>query len=443
MLGVTCSTALTSCDNDFEYPPMVVPTATIEANTTIAEIKTQFFQPGTNNYSTVVGTKADGSHYIIEGYVTSSDESGNVFKKVYIQDETGGLYIGIDAYDLYQSYKPGQKVVLDVTGLAIGGYGAAMNIGTYNASGAPNRISEDVIGDYLQVDGLPGQSTQVEPTEISLATISKIEPNTTAGLEYQGLLVRINGVMFQNAGKETISTSGSSGVSQTFGNAEGSAVLYTSGYSDFWDYYLPTGEGDIVGILGCYGKTWQITLIDIEGLIGFDELSYLPTPDKPADPVTSLVADFEDGTIPEGWVQIQMAGDKAWYVTSFDNNYYAAMTGYKGTAPFDQWLVTPPIDMAQATSKSLTFDTQVNGYSSTTSALEVYVITNLENPEDGAVKLDANFATAPQSGYSSWANSGKIDLSKYTGKIYIAFRYTATTDANYATWCLDNVKINN
>lgn len=319
MLSVAGTTSLTSCDNNWEYPPMVVPTATIEANTTIAQLKADFFQAGVYNYSTTVGTKADGTHYIIEGYVSSSDESGNIFKKVYIEDATGGIYIGIDAYDLYQSYKPGQKVVMDVTGLAVGGYGGAMNIGLLNASGAPNRIPTDEVEKYAQVDGLPGVETQVQPMEISLGDISKISPLTTEGLAYVNRLVRINGVKFQNAGKQTLSTSGSSGVSQTFSNDQGSAVLYTSGYSDFWDYYCPTGTGDIIGILGCYGATWQMVLIDINGLVGFDELEKAPSagnpgdvPDTPAEPgddgvysVAAAIALINSGNIPSQSVRVR------------------------------------------------------------------------------------------------------------------------------------------
>ncbi|MCH5219994.1 MAG: choice-of-anchor J domain-containing protein [Muribaculaceae bacterium] len=572
-LGIAATTLLASCDNNWEYPPMVVPVATIEANTTIEDLKTDFFQPGVYNYSTVVGEKADGSHYIIEGYVTSNDESGNIFKKIYIQDATGGIYIGIDAYDLYESYKPGQKVVVDVTGLAIGGYGGAMNIGEYNASGAPNRLSTDVADKYVQVDGLPGAATLVEPLVLDLTELPS-SPLTVEALTYQNRLVRINGVTFDNAGRQTLSTSGSSGVSQSFGTAARKIVLYTSGYSDFWDYYCPVGEGDVIGILSCYGNTWQLVLNDIDDLLDFEELAKDPTAGSVPDPgdadlnpdangvytvagalnlintnaipsepvkvrgiissitelstsygnatyeikddlsnnysltvyrgkwldgasftsenqievggtvvvegtlklynstpeldtnnkilsytdpegntvggdssdkveaVTSLAEDFEAGVVPAGWTQVQVAGDKAWYVTSFSENYYIAMTGYKGTAPFDQYLITPPIDMDKADAKNLTFETQVNGYGSKTSKFEVYVITDPTKPAENATKLEPALPTAPESGYSSWVKSGELDLSAFKGIVYIAFRYSATSDANYATWCLDNVGIN-
>lgn len=166
-----------------------------------------------------------------------------------------------------------------------------------------------------------------------------------------------------------------------------------------------------------------------------------PVPPTPTETVSSIDENFDGGVIPTGWTQQQVAGDKAWYTPSFNGNYYAAMTGFKGTAPFDQWLFTPGIDLSKATNKVLTFDTQVNGYGSTTSKLEVYVL-NAANATAQLGKLNPTLAVAPASGYSDWVASGNIDLSAYSGVVYVGFRYNATADANYATWCVDNVKFN-
>lgn len=170
-------------------------------------------------------------------------------------------------------------------------------------------------------------------------------------------------------------------------------------------------------------------------------------PDQPDQPdtsvVTSLNETFESGAIPAGWSNVKISGDKAWYVTSFNNNYYAAMTGYKGTQPpFDQWLVSPAVDMSKVTDKKLTFDSQVNGYGSKTSVLEVYVLSSADVANATKTKLNCTLATAPASGYSGFVPSGNVDLSSFTGTIHVAFRFYATQDANYATWCIDNVKLN-
>ena len=139
----------------------------------------------------------------------------------------------------------------------------------------------------------------------------------------------------------------------------------------------------------------------------------------------------------------KVSGDKAWYQTTFNNNGYAAMTGFKGTQPpFDAWLISPSLNIKDAASKILTFSTQVNGYGSTTTKFEVYVLNSVD-PTKATVKekLNPALATAPASGYSSWVNSGDLDLSQWAdGSYYIGFRFYATEDANYATWCVDDVK---
>ena len=109
--------AATSCDDNWDTPPMVAPVATIEANTSIEELKTKYWQEA-NNCVDTIGYKEDGkTHYIIKGRVVSSDESGNIYKNLVIQDtysEAGEtpscITFSINANSLYASYRPGQEV---------------------------------------------------------------------------------------------------------------------------------------------------------------------------------------------------------------------------------------------------------------------------------------------------------------------------------------------
>jgi len=158
---------------------------------------------------------------------------------------------------------------------------------------------------------------------------------------------------------------------------------------------------------------------------------------------TGIDENFDaSSSIPTGWTRQQVAGNKAWYVSSFNRNHYAVMTGYMGTGPFDQWLISPAIDMSKVSKKVLTFDTQVNGHGSTESALKVFVLTAADPATAKATQLNPTLATAPASGYSGWANSGELDLSAFSGIIYIGFEYTSPAADNYATWCVDNILLN-
>lgn len=563
--------AFTACDDDFQRPPVVMPQATLKANTTIQELKTQFYTSNFN-YATKVGIRPDGTNYVIKGRVTTSDAAGNFFKQVVIQDETSAIQLSIDAYDLNQTYQQGQEVYVNVTGMYIGAYGKLMQLGGAPTSEYPSRLNSTLATEQIEVSGLADLG-KLDTTTVTMAQLATIAQNQEEWLQWQCRLVKIDNVTFADAGKKTLADENAN-TSRTISDGTGSMILYTSGYSDFYDYYCPTGQGQATGILSYYNSSWQLRLIDIEGLQGYelekkpssggdtpgtttgngsedtpfnvadiqggatgtgvwvqgyvvgwvegqyytegahfdanatvasnilladapdvtDAAKCIPvqlpvgdvrnaislmnnksvykkqvmlkgntaayfgqsglkevsafkgeglggdTPDTPADPVTFLNQNFDASTsIPAGWSQIQVAGNKSWYVATFQENNYAAMTGYKGTAPFDQWLLSPAVDMSKVDGKTLTFRTQVNGYSSTTTAFEVYVLTSNDLATAQKTQLKPSLPTAPASGYSDWVQSGTLDLKDFTGVVYIAFRYAATQDANYATWCVDNV----
>lgn len=596
LLALAGSVSLSSCDDDFERPPMVVPTAKRHANTTIAELKTKFYT-GESNYATLVEKRDDGTDYIIKGRVISSDQAGNFFKQLVIEDETGAIQVNIDSYDLYKSYQYGQEIVIDVTGLYVGAYGKLMQIGSTPNNNYPGRIASDLAAKQIEVNGL-AEPEKIVAGEYTIAALNDLISNQEEFLAKQCRLVSIKDVTFKDAGKATLADKDKN-TSRTISDGTGDMIVYTSGYSDFYDYYCPEGKGTIVGILSFFNRSWQIRLIGVSedenvadtmrGLIGYelskapgtggDTPTPTPTPgdagtkekpytvanvqagatgtgvwvkgyivgwidgktladgakfnadgvtvssnvmladaadaattakiipvqlpsgeirkavnlqDNPAnykkevllkgnlvayfgvpglkevsaavidgkeypmggddqpsgDVVTSLDENFDASTdIPAGWFQKQAAGDKAWYVRNFSENNYITMSGFKGTAPFDQWLLSPAIDMDKVSNKTLTFDTQVNGYGATTTTLKVYIVTDPANLAT-ATELKATFATAPAAGadgktkYSEWVKSGNVDLAKYKGKVYIAFRYQASKDANYATWCVGNVKLN-
>lgn len=596
LLALAGSVSLSSCDDDFERPPMVVPTAKRHANTTIAELKTKFYT-GESNYATLVEKRDDGTDYIIKGRVISSDQAGNFFKQLVIEDETGAIQVNIDSYDLYKSYQYGQEIVIDVTGLYVGAYGKLMQIGSTPNNNYPGRIASDLATKQIEVNGL-AEPEKIVAGEYTIAALNDLISNQEEFLAKQCRLVSIKDVTFKDAGKATLADKDKN-TSRTISDGTGDMIVYTSGYSDFYDYYCPEGKGTIVGILSFFNRSWQIRLIGVSedenvadtmrGLIGYelskapgtggDTPTPTPTPgdagtkekpytvanvqagatgtgvwvkgyivgwidgktladgakfnadgvtvssnvmladaadaattakiipvqlpsgeirkavnlqDNPAnykkevllkgnlvayfgvpglkevsaavidgkeypmggddqpsgDVVTSLDENFDASTdIPAGWFQKQAAGNKAWYVRNFNENNYITMSGYNGTAPFDQWLLSPAIDMDKVSDKTLTFDTQVNGYGATTTTLKVYIVTDPANLAT-ATELKATFATAPAAGadgktkYSEWVKSGNVDLAKYKGKVYIAFRYQASKDANYATWCVDSVKLN-
>ena len=112
---------------DFDTVPMIKDTSNLVTTASIAEIKvlltstsivkkvgdlaTPIFKQTINDRNVANNVK-DVTSIVIEGYVTSSDSTGNFYEVVTIQDATGGIDIKINTSDLYTVYrlKPGQKV---------------------------------------------------------------------------------------------------------------------------------------------------------------------------------------------------------------------------------------------------------------------------------------------------------------------------------------------
>ena len=450
------SAGFASCDDDFTRPPMeeYIPTAANlgKVNTTAQQLKdvmTEALKAANSgsvpNYCNVeIPAMADGSHYWVKGRVTSTDEYSNIYKKLMIEDETGGLIFSIDNSKLYESYRIGQEVVIDCTGLYFGTYGTGLQIGVKaDATSAPGRISKTDWESICEANGLANVD-KLEIPEMTVEEMNALLSNDAEKWAWQGRLVKLTGVHFQTPGAllARVLAAGETNPNNTsvLVSAGGDRIdMNTSSYSDFGTTtYCPSGEGNVLAVVTLFNNKWQLVLNSADGLEGF-------TPWVPVDPGDGdgegFTEGFDMGAIPANWGTFNLEGSKNWYVTSFNDNYYAAMTGYKGTAPFNAWLVTPVIDINKLTDKTLTFDTQVNGYGSTTTTFKVYVLDNYDPAKAKATELQATFATAPASGYSSWVSSGTIDLSAQKGKFYIAWQYAATTDDNYATWCVDNIVV--
>lgn len=60
---------------------------------------------------------------VISGRVSTTDQPGNFYKSLYIQDETGGMEIKIGQNGLTNNYLEGQEIFIDCDGLYLGEYG--------------------------------------------------------------------------------------------------------------------------------------------------------------------------------------------------------------------------------------------------------------------------------------------------------------------------------
>lgn len=298
---------------------------------------------------------------------------------------------------------------------------------------------------------LEGQQGEGDGTEANPFSVAQVKAGASGTDKWvSGYIVGwVDGMSLKDGAKFTVPAASSSNILMAASATE-------KDYNNCVPVQLPIG--DLRGAINLMdnptnlGKKLAIkgNLVAYFGVPGIKEgtayiLDGKPTePTGPVDPVTSLNADFTGVTSMSGlpgWVSLKVSGDKSWFFTAFEGNQYASMTGYNGkVTPFDTWFITLPLNVKDAAKKTLSFKTNVNGYGSTTTKFEVYVMSTQDPKTAKMTKLNPTLAVAPASGYAGMTDSGEINLAGMGDVVYIGFHYSATQDANYATWCVDDIK---
>ncbi len=330
LAAIATAVGFVGCQDDFDdhTPTLDIPTATLQPNTTILELKQTFWKDEVN-YIDTVRTKTDGSHYIVSGRVISSDRAGNVYKKLVIQDATGALPISIDYNSLYQQYRVGQEIVIDVTGMYIGKYNGTEQLGypTFYEKGQvweATFMSYGMFEDHIQLNGLPDASL------VDTITIRKFSDLPTVPTDlpaYQSQLVRFNNVHFADGGQKAVTDGYKINTNRILYDADGQSItVRTSGYANFREVMLPEGSGDIVAILDYYATSadadspWRLTLIDREGMMNFGNPTMLPGSEDNPYQVSEVIDLEREGSTDRAWMTGYIVGAVAPEVTTISSN---------------------------------------------------------------------------------------------------------------------------
>lgn len=148
-----------------------------------------------------------------------------------------------------------------------------------------------------------------------------------------------------------------------------------------------------------------------------------------------------------GWTNFAQTGTVKWEEGIYSGTKYAQFTSYQsGQASNIAWLVSPAISMDTMAHETLTFDVAQAYVSSTANSIELLISTDY----DGTNVLTANWSPVtfklPSLAYEDrfkYFSSGLIDLSSYTGNIYLAFKCkgSGTNTSLDGTYELDNIRI--
>ena len=326
IIAILIAAALAGCNLEPDVAPM--PTFIGEANTTIAELLAMHTIGSEDSYDSI----PIGSNIIICGYVTTSDEWGNNYKYLNIEDSTGGIQIKIDNKALYNKYKIGQKLYVKCDGLVLGDYRKLPQLGLW-ANGSMQAIPSFKTYLYLFPDGAPmGGFNPIEMTTIPNA-------NDIPATNYNRR-VRLIGATFVEGGLATFSDPGAA-TSHDIKMADGTTItMRTSNYATFANETLPLGTGDITGILTRYNNYVQIVINSPADLVGFT---------APVERQTVFSVNYSNA-FNEGWIQ---TGTGNPWQTMVNNNFSGFFVN--PSADEDYYLISPAIYLDNTTEPELSF----------------------------------------------------------------------------------------
>ena len=260
----------------YPEPEYVVPTYELKDHQTlisIEELKARHTLGGTP--TAIMGDT------VIRGIVVADDESGNIYKSIYIQDETGGVNLAIDQVNMYNIMPVGQEVYVEMKGLFIGDYNNGYQVGDtvtdpkyglemarYNWA---NEEYRDSLGNYSRKHIYPNG----KPDLSKVPAPKIVESSNAITSDMYCSLVTLKNIRFTDPKVETgllpWSTKEQT-VNRTAEFEDGSTIVVrTSGYCNFYADFIPTGVGSITGILSIFGSTKQFYIRDRQDIHTFIE----------------------------------------------------------------------------------------------------------------------------------------------------------------------------
>lgn len=431
-LPLIASLALFACERDYDAPLLTEPEYTgPAANITISELRTQ--NAAATENTPIIITKDQ----VLKAVITGNDESGNIFKKIYLQDETGAIEMGVDQNSVYNYYPVGQTVYIDLNGLSISVFGGEQQLG--HPEGYLFRTPWEDFKKHVSKDKWENLD-KIKPIVLDDISIVNAAPN-----EYKFKLVQFTGVTFKNGGKGIFAPEtdyGEEYITDSHGNT---IMIRTSSYANFAGNGLPEGKGNITGILGRYNGTWQLTLRtanDVSDFTGSNEEEGGNEGGETPSGETKTVFEetfassqggftIEDKQLPEG-------GTYVWKHDTFNDDSYMKASAFIGgsSKPSESWLVSPAIDLTQVTAATLTFD-HTHKFAGTPFENYLTLWVTEANTENWKQLTIDKYGT--NNDYTFVTST--IDLSAYAGKtIKFAFKYVSDTTAA-GTWEVKNVKV--
>lgn len=397
--------------------------------------------------------EADGKY--ATGYVVSSDEQGNFFEELIVQDSaenpTAGVKVSLDSSPLFSRYEFGRKIFVKLDGLTLGLDSGVLTLGLLDA-GRIEAIAESQIPEVLLRDA---EVATIVPLPLSMSDFEASKTN---------LFIQLTNVQFnrnQALGDDSLTYAAEPG-DQFDGERilescdTGTSVVFsTSTFADFKATKLAAGRGTINGILtfNFFGEDFNVVVNDLDGVLLNETDRCDPDTYTCNEPSGGGAAFYEENFeqfnaiedyVNAGWTNVNIADatGELWEIGNFSNNNYAQISGFNTSEPdINTWLVTPGIDMDGTTMEELEFDIQVNFDNGT--ILTVLFSNNFTGDVTTAewLELDASIPTGPSGGFGDFQTLGPINIACVEGTMHLAFVYRGSDPDATTRYHIDNIVV--
>ena len=433
--------------DDFDIPSINTVEPDISANSNITAIKKAYDQAGEEIFTF---HKNDNS--IVEGYVVSSDEGGNFFKTLIIQDQPenpkAGIEILIDKKAYFTKYNFGRKVFVQLAGLSISNLDGKYKLG-YNFRNEVEQIPESLL-DSLIIRS--SETFEIIPKSLLLSDISN--SNIGTFIELKDVQFKHSEIGKTYAGEPFDEFNGDRILIQC--KDQISTTLSTSTFSDFKSNIIPNKKGNIRAVFtkDFFGEMFVLILNDPFNIDFTDEDRCDPEfldCDKVNTTTDKLIfyEDFQelkntDELEELGWVNKNTnLGKEKFKKRTSSGNVTMRISAFRTEEnPLEVWLVTPSINLDNSINEILTFQTNATFDNGT--ILTVWISSDfVENINEATwEQLNVNIAVGPGNGFgTNFISSGEISLDCLQGDVSIAFKYLGGDPGISTTYDIDNIKI--
>ena len=395
------------------------------------------------------------SDIVIRGYVISSDAKGNYFREFYLQDAPenpkSGIKIVANLTNIYNKFNFGREVYIRLKNLYIGetnsGDGVISIGGKVKLS--DTRDIESITRN--QIENYIFRSPTTEVIIPKIVTLGELDNPSNIGT-----FVSVENAFFPTnlKGKTFVDPAEDFDTKRKIETCQGpsfeSSFLETSSFSSFANNALPEGGGTINAVVSKdFAGDFTVLVLNTANDINMNGIRC--TPSALSDFSTILLKqDFETTSgkinIPN-WTNYIEAGSKNWRSYN-DLNSISKATRIGSYRSRDvstiSWLITEGINLDTTLEEYLSFETSTSFADGST--LEIFISENWDRREETI--LTANWVSLPARIASSsddfkvFKNSTFINLSNYSGIVYIAFKYEGTGNEDFdGTYELDNISI--